>query len=93
MQGQRAKSLLCRLIQAAAGAVAAALLQQDRGQDHAAAAECIAWAVDDGYTRCIVAKGLALQRAQAQLASSSFSESIPDLSGMMGPPPGLSHLL
>lgn len=84
---------MCRLIQAAAGAVAAALLQQDQGQDHASAADCIAWALDDGYTRCIVAKGLALQRAQAQLASSSLSESIPDLNGMMAPPPGFSHLL
>ena len=92
--------LLCRLVQAAAGTVAEALNQMKDGdllgQNSVVAAKCIAWAVDDGYTHSIIARGLALRRAQAQLASSSLSDSLPDLGPNMRPPTGrapqYSHL-
>ncbi len=84
--------MLCRLVQAAAGTVAEALNQMKDsnllGQNSVVAAKCIGWAVDDGYTRSIIARGLALRRAQAQLASSSLSDSIPDLGPNMRPPTG-----
>ena len=74
--------------------VAEVLVQtEDRsalGETFSHAARCISWAVDEGYMRCIISKGLALRRAQAQLAGSSLSDSIPDLDPNMRPPKGIT---
>ncbi len=87
--------LLCRLVQAAAGVVAEVLLQtEDRSpldKDLDTAARCVVWALDEGYMRCIISRGLALRRTQAKLASSSLSDSIPDLSPNMRPPAGMKR--
>ena len=85
---------LRRVVQAAAGVVAEVLLQLEvrcvPGKDLDIAAQCIAWALDEGYMRCIIARGLALRRAQAKLASSSLSDSIPDLGPNVRPPAGMN---
>ena len=64
------------------------LLEDDFGLDFGRAARCISWAIDEGYTRCIISRGLALRRAQAQLAGSSLSDSVPNLGPNMRPPKG-----
>ena len=81
---------LCRLMQAAACTLTDLLQHQEKldSQTLQGAAGCIAWAIDDGYLRVIIAAGIALQRAQAKLASSSLNEAIPDLGPHMGAPAG-----
>ena len=90
--------LMRRVVQAAAGVVAEVLLQMTDqykrllGEHLGRAARCITWAVDEGHTRCIISKGLALRRAQAQLAGSSLNDSIPDLGFNMRPSKGNTAL-
>ena len=81
-----------RLVQRAAGVVAQVLLQRQNrsrlGESTGDVVRCITWAVDEGYMRCIISKGLALRHAQDKLASSSLSDSIPDLGFNLQPPKG-----
>ena len=81
---------LCRLMQAAACTLTDLLRHQEDLDSQAlqGAAGCIAWAIDDGYLRVIIAAGMALRHAQARLASSSLNEAIPDLGPHMGAPAG-----